>query len=454
MKTAYCGFVLAAAFLCASCGELYNGQSGEGTFVYIPAEGPVVPAADSLFDVPGKFPALGNVRLGAYNASGKMIREAAGNGKLEFTLPAGGPYWLDFSAPVIHDSNPETDPFPFVKSFGATVKIEKVTAGSSREISLPLRVRETVIMVPYLYSDKELSKAVFVPFYDLPAQYPVSGPLVSVDKGMEEICFDFDPFGRLFAMESGVLGKCVYRRNTLSSPKELINTLPSSTGEHGLAFNVLNGRLYYAYLGGTGLNQNKYVLSEYDVSRSGQGTLKQNTASNLSSALITIDEEGFLYGVTGPKNDIEITVRKQGAYWTESSSSLSMRSVAGSLPEDNGIVENISDLKALNGYLYVLFTVISGNNGYCAAIPLESVRAGTLGGAWFAGSMMSGEQTGAPDLFSTAGFYGLKKFVGWGPDRLYIYDVHGNGEDSFHRIVELNLRDRKISKAGLIVEAE
>lgn len=447
MKTAYCGFVLAAALVCASCSELYNGQSGEGTFVYMPPEGPAVPAQGSSFDVPGKFPALGSARLGVYNASGKMIREAGGSGKLEFSLPAGGPYWLDFSAPVIHDLNPETDPFPFVKSFGATVKIEKVTAGSSREISLPLRVRETAIMVPYS-TDGEVNETVFVPLYELPAEYPVPSPPY-LDKGTEEICFDFDPFGRLFAMENIINenSKYVYRRDTLFSQGTRVNTLlPSSTEEHGLAFNVLNGRLYYAYL--SSIPSHPYYLSEYDGSSSGPGTPIKNGQLNLASALITIDEEGFLYGVVIDQHDqLSLTARKQGAYWA-GSPVLSMKSILEDLLEVKGYaVETIADLKALNGYLYILFG--AGDGKYCAAIPLESVRAGTLKDAWFAGGAAFEEgQTGAPDPYSTAGFYGPEKFVGWGPDRLYVYDVWY--DDSRHRIVELNLRDRKISKAGLV----
>jgi hypothetical protein len=51
---------------------------------------------------------------------------------------------------------------------------------------------------------------------------------------------------------------------------------------------------------------------------------------------------------------------------------------------------------------------------------------------------------------SLEGFFGPKKIVGWGPERIYVYDQQGDS-GAFHRIVEVDLRDRRISGAGLVV---
>jgi hypothetical protein len=460
MKRIYCGLILTAALFFAACSELFNGQTGEGTFIYLPPEG-AVPAADTSFALPAEYPVLGQARIGVYNGAGKLIRNAGGSGKLEFTIPAGGPYWVDFSAPVIHAAEADKDLFPFVKSFGATVKIDAVTAGSTREITLPLRVRETAIMVPYRLEVDVVRRSVFVPFYELPAAYPSDEPSY-FDKGTDEICFEFDPFGRLFAMERYLsVFNYVYRRETLGSQKDDVNTLPSSADEHGLAFNVLNGHLYYAYRSTV---DSKLYISEYDVSNGDKR--EENDPSRLSSALITIDEEGFLYGVTRSDDEgYSITVREQGKYWEETPPSLSMNALAENLlgfKDDDGYkVGDIFDMKALNGYLYLIFYIqtTAGEDAqyydYFAAVPLESVRAGNSGGAWFTGGQsvdQTVEDGKTIDPLSLAGFYGPQKFAGWGPDRIYVYDYNSptSHTNEFHRIVEVDLRDRAISKAGLV----
>jgi hypothetical protein len=466
MKTAYFVCTLAAALFFAACGEFFNAQSGEGTFIYIPPEG-AAPSLGSSFNTPAVYPGLESPRIGVYNPAGKLIREAAGSGKLEFTVPAGGPYWIDFSAAVSHprteDGGPdtETDNFPFVKSFGATVKIEKVRAGSSQEISLPLRVRETAIMVPYSYNqDKNVNRNVFVPVYDLPGAFP-GGGIHSIDKGIDEICFDFDPFGRLFAMEKVKAfdiipaGTYVCQRDNLSGDRKIVNTVGSFGNSHGLAFNLLDGYLYYSYR--SILLNNPYYLSVYDVS-SQSYVRKDNSLSHLSSAIITIDDEGILYGVTGQEADTAITVRKPGSYWKadgDGVSSLFIKSIfEKALPDgDSGdyiTSESILDLKALNGYLYMICRQNEDFPAFFAAVPLEAVRTGNpAGGAWFVkGLTVDDLATAASDTLE--GFLGARKFAGWGPDRLYVYDTQGNTDYGTHRIVEVDLGNRRLSKAGMI----
>jgi hypothetical protein len=463
MKKAYFACTLAVMFLFAACGEFFNLSGGEGTFIYIPADS-AAPASGSSFYTPGIQPPLESPRIGVYNSAGKLIREAAGAGKLEFTIPAGGPYWVDFSAAVSHprteDGGEATgqDNFPFVKSFGATVKIEEVRAGSSQEISLPLRVRETAIMVPYMPYEggQGVNRNVFVPFYDLPGEFPKENP-PSINKEIDEICFDFDPFGRLFAMEKTsiipileIIEKDVYRRDNLSSQQTKVNTLPSSTDQHGLAFSLLDGYLYYSYksVGGS-YNISKYYPYSYGSLGSPSGE------SNLSSAIITIDDEGILYGVAIVEKDnisgAAIAARQPGSYW-EAADGASVfitsifEKILPDLPADSISSENILDLKALNGYLYMLCRIT--DDVYLAAVPLEAVRTGTLGGgAWFIGAL-PGENQAAHDPYTLEGFWGAQKIVGWGPDRLYVYDR----SNEIHRIVEVDTGNRRISRAGLVAE--
>jgi hypothetical protein len=114
-------------------------------------------------------------------------------------------------------------------------------------------------------------------------------------------------------------------------------------------------------------------------------------------------------------------------------------------------------LKAQNGYLYaLLFVRFDSESGeeyydYFAAIPIESIKQGNVQGAWYAGGQSVDELDEGHDRTSKSleGFFGPQKFAGWGPERVYVYDYNGDG-DRFHRIVEVDLLNRKISKAGLI----
>jgi hypothetical protein len=409
-----------------------------------------------------------------YNSAGKILRDysfAQGQTSLQFSLPAGGPYWLDFSAPVVHPDAIETelndeiapDPFPFVKSFGATVKVDTVEKGSNRELFLPLRVRETAIMVPYGYNeDKYVDTTHFTPFYDMHEKYPeysVETVLPSIDRGTDEICFDFDPYGRIYAIGGNLL-----RFNDFLSSDVIYDNLSQSTIGRGLAFNLRNGHLYHAY------QLDGYHLLEHDVSgQESEEISPPNNILQLNSAIITIDEEGTLYGIGRNNNDTnnngKISVYPMGAYFAGEDideklvSSFDIDKLFGFLGRENPDKWGIFDLKAQNGYLYAILYVYFEQEkkyyDYFAAIPLESIKQGNVKGAWYVGGTSVDEldekdhNVGSNSL---EGFFGPKKFVGWGPERIYVYDYNGVDGETYHRIVEVDLLNRKISRAGLIAD--
>jgi hypothetical protein len=469
--------LLILALFAGSCTFFSDNTGEEGEVVFSLGNG-VIPGpadGDTSFEIPGLqghggdhlLPDLGESRLVVYDAGGKALRSytfTPGQSAVTFSVPAGGPYRVDFSAPVSHPTDPADDPYPFAKSFGATATLDTVEKGSSRELFLPLRVRETAIMVPYMPgSDQEVRTDVFVPFVDLPSGDYRAGLAVNriIERGIDEVCLDFDPYGRIYMMGKVLVSVLsgVIRVDDFSARQDMVNDLPSFTGEHGLAFNLRNGRLYYAYrsaIGGT------YMLSEYDVS--GQNRRLTNNASQLTSTIITIDEEGTLYGTNGDK----ISVRSMGSYTGQNANgnTVSLFDIRGIISDFPGRKDgeeppepHIIDLQALNGYLYALLYIYrdGGYYDYFAAIPLESIKQGTVEGVWHVGGRSVDELDDedydtAPN--SREGFFGPKKFAGWGPDRIYVYDYHGGGDSgggAFHRIVEVDIRNRGISKTGLIV---
>jgi hypothetical protein len=208
------------------------------------------------------------------------------------------------------------------------------------------------------------------------------------------------------------------------------------------------------------------MLSEYDVSQASKSELVTNESSHLDSAIITIDEEGILYGLTNVGEETHITAREMPNYWKKEGIEIPLD--AGTLEELLNFTEKPSkveffDLKALNGYLYALLCVhyqddTTDHTAYydCfAAIPLESIKQGNVKGSWYVGGQSVDELDDNQGSNSLEGFFGPKKFAGWGPDRIYVYDNQGtsyNDRKGFHRIVEVDLLNRKISRAGLIAD--
>jgi hypothetical protein len=456
MKKAALAGVLILACLAASCNLFFSGNAGEdGSLSFSLGEGGAYtgvsgdPAAfgdvPGGYPVPGDNPSLGNPRIVVYDASGKALRNydfAGDSSSWEFSVPAGGPYWVDFSAPVQHPADPASDPFPFVKSFGATVKLDAVEKGSSRELFLPLRVRETALMAPYMPGRTD----VFVPFLDFPAEYPAASPGPFVDReGIIDLCLDFDPYGRLIttANRGGVLFPIfgVLTAETFDSEQHITNNLFSTT--EALAFNLRDGNSYYTtsdvLRGGYSVNP----VSETGFWESLGNTLSSLFSSGaLASPLITTDEEGAFYVIQG--NSI---VRATGA-GAVSFDIADIIDPAGQGWNDTTVSERkILDLKALNGYLYILLYIKDSSQvyNYFAALPLGAIKGENVrGAAWFAGGKSQAELSGSGSL---AGFFEPKKIVGWGPERIYIYDISGD----FHRTVEVDLRGRRISGAGLVL---
>ncbi|MDR1099726.1 MAG: hypothetical protein LBL28_04520, partial [Treponema sp.] len=112
-KTIPC-FALLAACLFAACNVFFSNNAGEegSLTLSLGTGGPsaATPDAGASFYLPvpnedgegGVFPTLGDSRITVYNSAGKILRDysfAQGQTSLQFSLPAGGPYWLDFSAP-------------------------------------------------------------------------------------------------------------------------------------------------------------------------------------------------------------------------------------------------------------------------------------------------------------------------------------------------------------------
>jgi hypothetical protein len=357
---------------------------------------------------------------------------------------------------------PAPDPFPFVKSFGATVKLDTVEKGSNRELFLPLRVRETAIMVPYRYNeeDKYVDTTHFTPFYDMPEKYPaysVETVLPSIDRGTDKICLEFDPYGRVFTTGRSIQLLRLFRFNDFFSNGSIYGLSDTLTEARGLAFNLRNGRLYHAY----NLTSSVYYLLEHDVSSQDfKETSPPNSISHLDSAIITIDEEGMLYGIEDENN--KISVRPMGSYYSRDNpvSTFDIDNLIDFLGREIESTPEILDLKALNGYLYMLLAVLQNDvyYDYFAAIPLESIKQGNVKGAWYVGGTSVDELDGKDHNVgsnSLEGFFGPKKFVGWGPDRIYVYDYQGSNDNypnGFHRIVEVDLLNRKISRAGLIAD--
>jgi hypothetical protein len=449
MKRASIAGMLILACLAVSCNLFFSSNTGEdGTISLSLEEGGAYTgdSADFDGDVPGVYPSLGSPRIVVYDASGKALRSYAFTGdssSWEFSLPAGGPYWVDFSAPVQHPADPISDPFPFVKSFGATVKLDAVEKGSSRELFLPLRVRETAIMAPYMSGRAN----VFVPFFNFPAEYPAVSPGAFVDReGISDPCLDFDPYGRLittanrgglFSPISGVLTV-----ETFDSEHHITNNLFSIT--KGLAFNLRDGTLYCTTRTGSGRYKVESVSSSGFWASLGNAILSLFSSGVLTSPIITTDEEGAFYVI---KDDSIVRATEAGAVSFDIADIIDPAGQAW----DNSTVSarEILDLKALNGYVYMLIYIKAASQSYhyFAALPLEAIKGGDVrGAAWFVGGK-SAELSGSGSL---AGFFEPKKIIGWGPERIYVYDVF-NGAGGFHRTVEVDLRSRRISGAGLVL---
>jgi hypothetical protein len=450
MKKTALGGILILACLAVSCNLFFSGNTGEeGSLSFSLGEGGAYTGGSgdsaALGNVPGVYPSLGNPRIVVYDASGKALRSYAFTGdssSREFSLPAGGPYWVDFSATVQHPADTTGDPFPFVKSFGAMVKLDAVEKGSSRELPLPLRVRETAIMAPYMPGRTD----VFVPFLDFPAEYPAvpSGAFVDRD-GISDPCFDFDPYGRLITTAkrrglllpvSGVLTAEAFD----SEHEQFISSFLTDT--EALAFNLRDGTLYRTTSVplSSGYSVNPVSSSGFWESL-GDVISSLFSSGELTSPLITTDEEGAFYVIKG---DSIIRATEAGTV------SFGIADIIDPAGQDwnNSAVSGreIRDLKALNGYLYMLVHIkaLSQSYHYFAALPLESIKAGNAQAAWFAGGTSQAELSGSGSL---AGFFEPKKIIGWGPERIYVYDVSGG----FHRTVEVDLRSRGISRAGLVL---
>jgi hypothetical protein len=462
--------VLAALPLCfaVSCNVFFSNNTGEEGAVTLSLEeggiytggsdgftgsgdsavyGGMVPAGEG--GQPAS-PDLGDPRIVIYDASGKALRSytLAGNqSSWDFSLPAGGPYQVDFSAPVQHPANPQDDKFPFVTSFGATARLDSVAAGSSQDLVLPLRVRETAIMAPYM---REKNSGVFAPFYDLPPEYP-EGEVLFINRGdVDELCLDFDPYGRLFTTVDD--SKNLYRIENWIKKERIKSTLFSGNFLN-VAFNFQNGALYRSNSSGlgnvytvTGIPSGSFVTDLIDAVKN------VVFPDDLTLPIFTVDETGAFYTISDAKiyrtaSDGQSTscniadiIDPAGQDWAET-------------PDNRQII----DLKALNGYLYVVLVVHFGADttkryyDYVAAVPLESIKNGAGEAAWFAGGKSVDELDEKLDRYSLKGFFGPVKIVGWGPERIYVYDHHDAGDAGFRRIVEVNLRDHTISRAGLVV---
>jgi hypothetical protein len=457
--------VLVLLSLCfAACNVFFSNNTGEeGTVSLSLGEGGAYTGVfDGSVDFGGAptadgqplYPDLGNPRIAVYDASGKALRSSTFSGgslSWDFSLPAGGPYWVDFSAPVQHPAAPQEDPFPFVKTFGATVKIDRVDPGSTRDLLLPLRVRETAIMAPYT---REKQTGVFAPFYDLPIQYPDRPIGTYVDRGnvgADDLSLDFDPYGRLITTVGN--SERLYRiENFNDSGRKRISSEFNVVDFNAVAFNLQNGELYIS----SAVANNKFDIGGVPANWF-DGVLNWFSgwwSKGLSSPYFTIDEEGAFYTISGGKIyrtahgsqsasfDIADIIDPAGQEWDEA----------------NVVERTILDLKALNGYLYILLFVLDKQGqyyDYFAAVPVDAIkREAVKGAAWFAGgrSVDQLDEGYNTDPYSRKGFFGPKKIVGWGPERVYVYDLHGVDHDGFHRIVEVDIGSRGISKAGLVVK--
>ncbi|MDR0623785.1 MAG: hypothetical protein LBG10_05080 [Treponema sp.] len=464
MKKIIVFFSLALLCLAVSCDLFFSNNTGEegavtlslgarSAYTGVPDDAAYTGTAPVGDDGRTVYPDLGEARFAVYDGSGKALRNYTFSGDQSswtFSVPAGGPYWVDFSAPVQRPANIETDPFPCVKSFGATIKLDAVAGGSSQDLVLPLRVRETAIMAPYKFQDGTVKTDVWALFYDLPRDfenlvgYVERGAAV----GNDNLCLDFDPYGRLLttAERGGEIG-------LIKVEKFKTDQFISNITAESVAFNLRDGNVYYT--SGSGY---RYSVHKVSAKSFLESIIEEITdfifPGSLTSPFITIDEEGAFYTISGEKIyrttdngqsvnfDIADIIDPAGQEWGEAD-----------------VDWNILDLKALNGYLYVLLYVhVLGNDhyyDYFAAVPLESIKKGAVkGAAWFTGGKSVDELDGdhASDPYSLNGFFGPKKITGWGPDRLYVYDSH-DMSDGFHRIVEVDLRNRRISKAGLVLRS-
>jgi hypothetical protein len=450
MKKLVTGLILMAILLSASCEAFFSGNTGEDGIVTLVLRDSAAGTFRSLFDPPKDpngeviWPDLENARIRVSAVAGNVVREytVAGDGEWKFSVPAGGPYGVDFSASVIHDPDAEADLFPFVKSFGAEVRVERVRAGSTQTIRLPLRVRETAIMAPYRPEGQGANTGVFAPFYDLPAEYPGNAGYVSRNFDTDpDYYFEIDPYGRLITTIGGV--SHIQMAENLGDLNSLVN--PVLVHFYGFAYQLPEGDLYFTYTYGSG---NTYHFSR--ESNNLLGDISSTFGPALSSPLITIDEDGTLYGI---QNNNSISVWDMaGGYEGEPSYSLDTNRISGKVAPE-GTVELFSDIKALNGRLYALLHIKEGEANYhaLAAIPLESVKNGNVEGMWFMGEKV-------PDFGavreSREGFFHPKKIVGWGPDRLYVFDETQlpEGQDNYYRIVEVDIGNRQISGVGLFVK--
>jgi hypothetical protein len=298
-------------------------------------------------------------------------------------------------------------------------------------------------MAPYMHGRTD----VFVPFHDFPAEYPAGVPAAFVDRnGIDDPCLDFDPYGRLLTTArrgttmlsvSGVL-KTESLNSNNSGHEQFINSFFTTTA--ALAFNLRDGNLYRTSVVSGGYNVDPVSSGSFWDSL-GDALSSLFSSGDLTSPLIATDEEGAFYVI---KNDSIIRATATG---TVSFSIADVVGPGGQGHDPTVSVWSVLDLKALNGHLYMLLRcgVSSSVYYYFAALPLGAIKKENVrGAAWFAGGGSPAELSGSGSL---EGFFEPKMFTGWGPDRIYIYDR----ADGFHRTLEVDLRGRRISRAGLVL---
>ncbi|MDL2229819.1 hypothetical protein LJC14_06170 [Treponema sp. OttesenSCG-928-L16] len=463
-------------FLAFSCAQLFSPAKGDGTLA-ITLGGDSSRA--SLGEIPAEdLPEFSSVRISVKSGGSEIFAQtfSGGESKYQVSVLSGGPYRVEVVGTLKHPGEPLD--LAFVRSLGGARDGVMVSASEGNTVSINMRLWESAILVPdYSNNFTQIYPAmVFSNFVNNTSFF--SSPFISC---FENSRFAFDPYGRLFVMGQGDSDYSILRYTSSSTAAEIHNDgslYDERSG--GLAYDSAAGRLYFVSYNDVYFINSDVKSDNINPTRLGQ--IKDTLDIIIDDfPCVAADGNGHIY-VAGTDRSpqeygffkLKVTEEGQGTTVSLAGSPVYFDQIpylAFLINSDDPTFEgdlfyldlySITDMKVSNGTLYILVCGEQeepGSNlgeGAVIAIPVdsftvdpESVIGNRARKTWSA--------TTAPANGDTGPFLGPRRFAGFGPDKLYIYDAGSWTPDEetypirVERIVEFNTRTKKIVNSGIFI---